>query len=193
MIYLVTQEKDTCATNAENDHTKCTAAMMYDYYGTHYPEVKFSCKCGDAEPLVLKYSDNKAKLRIMGSLTSRFLSNNWYKTIDVDPVLYQCTQGTVKYNYNEKSKSCYHISDRLYIYRQFYEIYNWKGKTEGKSLIDHFRQSCFHKEDCTPMKFSHFTSWDALMTKDPFDVNNASIEDKPDTKYAFCNRIINED
>jgi hypothetical protein len=73
-------------TQANNDPKNCVARIYYDYYGELYPDVKFSCKCGTEVEKILKYSDNGLKLSLVGTLTTRFILDDFYNTVDLDPV-----------------------------------------------------------------------------------------------------------
>lgn len=192
MIYFITEQKDRCVTQQNQNIDQCVATMNYNYYGSHYPEVQFSCLCDGQAASLLKFSDNRSTtndtgaLKIMGTITSRYLTADWYKQMDVDPVLYQCKFGDTQYNYNQFTNSCYYRSNRLFVPRQFYEVYNWTNKDQGYPLIDNFRHNCYDTADCTPMKFAHYTTWD-------HDNDAAAVTPTAEKKFAFCRRVVNED
>lgn len=114
----------------------------------------FTCTCEGNEVKKLLLSET-TKLKVIGQWTTRYRETNWYNTVDIDPVLYHCKKGTTLMNWNEKTLKCYYKSTAYHMHRQFYEVFNWKDKSTGKILIDHFKQMCYSTTDCTPMKYSH--------------------------------------
>lgn len=77
-------------------------------------------------------------------------------------------------NYNSETNKCYYGDHEWNVYRQFYDVYNWPGKTSGKWLVDHHRALVFDNNNCVPMKYDHKS------TVAPND-------------YHFARRIIDSD
>ena len=120
------------------------------------------------------YSDNGVKLKLIGGIETRYLTDTWYKSIEIDLVDNQCSDSTeTKWNYHPVDKTCRYRTKRLFTYRQFYDVNNWDGKDTGKWFIDHFRSLCFDPTDCTPMKYNSIITYTST--------------------YVYCRRIINAD
>lgn len=153
MSYMFKEGSDTCWTKVDRIPTQCTAEAYFDNEAT-FPQMAFKCTCLNHDPVVLHLSDKGIKLDVIGFISTRFFENDYYNSIDIDLVNYQCTSVNIM-NYNTQTNKCYYNTDKWAIYRQLYDVYNWSGKSTGTYLIDHFRGLCFHKDNCLPMKYDN--------------------------------------
>ena len=87
MIYILHEGGESCLTQAQQDSTQCVATLEYGYYDSRYPEMSFKCVCGTTTTKY-GYSQNGTALKVIGKLTTRYIDDDYYKTIDVDPVYY---------------------------------------------------------------------------------------------------------